>query len=92
MIEAARDGDTGRGFEAAADEIRKLSNETAASTEKISTTLTNIQISMDETSASIEEVAAVGKQQAESTEGTSDLIDNTEKKRKELNKDAASYF
>ncbi|WP_319005510.1 methyl-accepting chemotaxis protein [Metabacillus litoralis] len=88
-IEAARAGDMGRGFGVVANEIRKLSNETVSSTEKIRTTLTNIQKSMDEISASIEKVVDVGKNQAASTEDISTFIDEIEKMSKDLNKYAA---
>ncbi|MBM7603712.1 septation ring formation regulator EzrA [Metabacillus crassostreae] len=88
-IEAARAGDMGRGFGVVANEIRKLSNETVSSTEKIRTTLTNIQTSMDEISASIEKVVAVGKNQAASTEDISTFIDEIEKMSKDLNKYAS---
>ncbi|GGF18786.1 putative sensory transducer protein YfmS [Halobacillus andaensis] len=91
-IEAARAGDMGRGFGVVADEIRKLSNETVASTEKIRTTLTNIQSSMKEISSSIEQVVAVGKQQASSTEEISSFISEIEKKSKELNKYASELL
>ncbi len=91
-IEAARAGDKGKGFGVVADEIRKLSNETVSSTEKIRTTLTNIQNSMDEISASIDKVVSVGKEQASSTDEIAQFIDEIEKKSKELNKYASELL
>ncbi|MFA9556745.1 methyl-accepting chemotaxis protein [Evansella sp. AB-rgal1] len=88
-IEAARAGDSGRGFNVVAQEIRKLSNETVSSTEKISNTLTNMKKSISEISAAIEHVVSVGRQQASSTEELSSFIDDIERMSKELNKHAS---
>ena len=88
-IEAARAGDMGRGFGVVADEIRKLSKETVNSTEKIRTTLENIQRSMKEINISIEKVVSVGREQATSTEEIAVFINQIEKMSIELNKYAA---
>ncbi len=84
-IEAARAGEHGRGFDIVAKEIRKLSNETVSSTEKIRTTLMNMQQSINEISASIEKVVSVGRDQAASTEEIASFIDEIEKMSKDLN-------
>ncbi|WP_318247286.1 methyl-accepting chemotaxis protein [Halobacillus litoralis] len=84
-IEAARAGEFGRGFGVVADEIRKLSNETVESTEKIRVTLENIHKSMDAINHSIEKVVSVGKEQAASTQEISAFIEEIEQKSKELN-------
>lgn len=88
-IEAARAGDKGLGFAVVADEIRKLSYETVSSTEKIRKTLTNIQNSVNEITASIQEVVEVGRDQAGSTEEISKIFAKIESMNKELNKYAA---
>ncbi|KIL47238.1 methyl-accepting chemotaxis protein [Jeotgalibacillus soli] len=85
-IEAARAGEMGKGFDVVAKEIRKLSNETVSSTEKIQNTLLNMQQSINEITASIEKVVAVGRDQASSTDEISSFIDEIEKMSKELNK------
>jgi len=88
-IEAARAGDLGRGFGVVASEIRKLSNETVASTEKIKEILTNMQKSMEAIVRSVEEVASVGTAQASSTEEIKESIGRIERMSKELNKYAS---
>ena len=88
-IEAARAGDKGLGFTVVANEIRKLSFETVSSTEKIRQTLTNIQNSVNEITASIQEVVVVGREQASSTDEISNIITKIESMSKELNKYAS---
>ena len=88
-IEAARAGDKGLGFAVVADEIRKLSFETVSSTEKIRQTLTNIQNSVNEITASIQEVVVVGREQASSTDEISNIFAKIESMNKELNKYAS---
>lgn len=88
-IEAARAGDKGLGFAVVADEIRKLSLETVSSTEKIRQTLTNIQNSVNEITASIQHVVAVGHEQAASTDEISTLMLKIESMNKELNQYAS---
>ncbi|WP_409254321.1 methyl-accepting chemotaxis protein [Bacillus sp. SCS-153A] len=84
-IEAARAGEMGRGFDVVAKEIRKLSKETVASTEKVRTIISTLQQSMKEMADSIEKVVSVGENQAASTQEISAFIDEIEKMSRELN-------
>lgn len=88
-IEAAHAGDKGNGFGIIAKEIRKLSEETITSTEKIKTVLENTQKSVDEITVSIDKMAAFGKNQAHSTTEISAFIDEIEAMSKKLNKYAS---
>lgn len=66
-IEAAHAGDHGRGFGIVANEIRKLSGETMASTKTIQHTLGMFEEAMGKMRESIERIAAIVDQQASSS-------------------------
>lgn len=70
-IEGARAGDAGRGFKIVAEEIRNLSNKTRGSIVDVITMLKNIQSSVLESVASIEEMLVATQQHASSTQAMS---------------------
>lgn len=75
-IEAARVGEKGLGFEVVANEIQRLSNDTASSTKEINETLKNIRQSMDQMKDSIEKIATIGQEQATSITQIVTVIDD----------------
>jgi len=54
-IEAARAGEAGSGFEVVADEVKELANETRSHTEKIATSIADVQQQANETVVAVEE-------------------------------------
>lgn len=83
-IEAARAGQHGKGFEVVANEIRKFSRETVSSTQKVSEITSQIQKATNHMGQSIEKIAAVGDEQAESIHEISSLVEEIEKLSKKL--------
>lgn len=84
-IEAARAGKYGRGFGVVADEIRKLSNETVVSTQVINETMNQIKQITELMGSSIEKIATVGQEQANSIKQTSDFIEEIKAMASKLN-------
>ncbi|OMP66166.1 methyl-accepting chemotaxis protein [Domibacillus epiphyticus] len=84
-IEAARAGENGRGFEIVANEIRKFSKETVASTQKVGEITSQIQKVTGQMGSSIEKIVGVGNEQASSMLQISSLIKEIEQLSKNLN-------
>ena len=73
-IEAARSGEHGRGFAVVAEEIRKLAEESAQSTEQINHYITTIQTSSAKAVASMENSKKIANEQNEIFQKTSDVF------------------
>lgn len=67
-IEAARAGEAGKGFAVVAEEIRNLAEQSAASTKNIDDVVKELQTNSADAVKTIEEIAAVMKEQTESVE------------------------
>lgn len=91
-IEAARAGDAGRGFAVVAEEIRKLAEQSSASTEAIDEVVKELQANALDAVKTMEGISTIVKEQGESVTNSREkymLIDetmkNAEKAMKELN-------
>ncbi|WP_342533385.1 methyl-accepting chemotaxis protein [Lysinibacillus sp. FSL K6-0057] len=74
-IEAARAGQYGAGFNIVAQEVRKLSSETATATEQIETSLKTITSNIQALMESMEQIEAASNDQAEQVQQFSEAIE-----------------
>ncbi len=75
-IEAARAGENGKGFAVVADEIRKLSEQSRQSAEKIDTIVHQLIINSDNSVKTMGEVSEIGTQQADMLSNTISMFDS----------------
>ena len=75
-IEAARAGENGKGFAVVADEIRKLSEQSRQSAEKIDTIVHQSIINSDNSVKTMGEVSEIGTQQADMLSNTIFMFDS----------------
>ncbi len=75
-IEAARAGENGKGFAVVADEIRRLSEQSRQSAEKIDTIVHQLIINSDNSVKTMGEVSEIGTQQADMLSNTIFMFDS----------------
>lgn len=90
-IEAARAGEQGRGFAVVAEEVRKLAEQSREATEKIQSTLAEMNAAVNEISRTIESTGAISEEQAASTEEITAHLARVAQAAEQLNKFIALF-
>ena len=89
-IEAARAGEQGRGFAVVAEEVRKLAGQSREDTEKIQSTLNEMNKAVEGISKTIETTGAISEEQAASTEEITANLSRVTKAAEDLKKYVSS--
>ena len=89
-IEAARAGEQGRGFAVVAEEVRKLAEQSREATEKIQSTLNEMNKAVEGISKTIETTGAISEEQAASTEEITANLSRVTKAAEDLKKYVSS--
>lgn len=74
-IEAARAGEQGRGFAVVAEEIRKLAEQSSASTDKVDSIIKELQLKVTNTVEILDEMQDILKSQENVANNTEDIFD-----------------
>ncbi|WPC43990.1 methyl-accepting chemotaxis protein [Clostridium sp. JS66] len=73
-IEAARAGDAGKGFSVVADQVRKLSEDTAASSNHVKDIISNVQMDVNKAKEAISQAELVVKKQNDAVKYTGETF------------------
>ena len=85
-IEAARAGEQGRGFAVVAEEVRKLAEQSREATERIQSTLNEMNKAVEGISKTIETTGSISEEQAASTEEITANLSRVTKAAEDLKK------
>lgn len=91
-IEASRAGNAGKGFGVVADEIRKLSTDSAVSIKNVNSILLSIQEASQKIKQEVDELSKVAESQTEQMVGFSKIIESLTELSRNLAEDAQNFL